>query len=217
MPALQGGEPAVAAALEVMLGADPQGRAVQDAERRRQNAFPAELLTLECGGDLGTGSRERGGEFEGAGVLAPIAAGRPVRVVDVLPAPRIVSPDGLDVSLRMRGDPDIAPGRWNDEILYALQFILGRLGAIGIAVVEAGGRRRALKAGVRAGLHPCQSRHLPKVQRPGQARASCAGEAVTCVTIVATRAGRSPPPDRDPAPKLTTVFTSDNDVEVEAS
>jgi NUDIX domain-containing protein len=55
--------------------------------------------------------------------LLLIAAGPPLRVVEVLPSAGRVSADRLDVAHRMRTDPDLLPGRRDDELADALEHL----------------------------------------------------------------------------------------------
>jgi hypothetical protein len=47
-------------------------------------------------------------------------------VVDVLPPAGRIRADGLDVSVRVGADPDVIPGRWDDELANPLENLCVR-------------------------------------------------------------------------------------------
>src|SRR5256885_1365847 len=69
--------------------------------------------------------------------LLPVAWDPPMVVVAVLPAAGGVGADRLDVTVRVRTDPDVLPCRWDGEIADALQRVrVGDRGATLVAIAE---------------------------------------------------------------------------------
>jgi hypothetical protein len=66
-------------------------------------------------------ARQRPGEAKHLVEFCLIAPLAPALVVEILAPPRGIGADRLDVAVRVWADPDVDPGRWDDELADALE------------------------------------------------------------------------------------------------
>ncbi len=119
-------EPAVAVLGEIALAADARRRLVEQAERRREHPLPVQPLAADRGRHPASRPRQRFGQLQRPRVLALVPTRGPVRVIEVLQAPRLVHAGRLDVPVRRGADPDIAPGRGDHECHHTVALRRGR-------------------------------------------------------------------------------------------
>jgi hypothetical protein len=108
----------------VVLGADAEEAAVQQAGRDRQDVLPREVVALEVRLDTLAQRGQRPRELDHVLELLAIARGAPLRVVEVLLAAALVDARGLDVSAGVRADPHVLPRRRDDELVDPGQELL---------------------------------------------------------------------------------------------
>ncbi len=101
---------------------------------------------------------QRLAETEDPVELRGVAAGAPLRVVEVLAAPGVVGADGLQVAVGVGRDPHVLPRRRDDEVLAALHLVRIEAVAALVEVDEALAGPAAGPAGL-VGERAPQSRH----------------------------------------------------------
>ncbi|GGO66795.1 hypothetical protein GCM10010910_27050 [Microbacterium nanhaiense] len=101
--------------LRVAFGPDAQQRRVQQAEPARQDPLAARPLASEVSRDPAAHGGQSLGEFERAVELPRGHSARPVGMVEILRAARVVHPDGLKVTVGARADPHVPPRRRDRE------------------------------------------------------------------------------------------------------
>lgn len=122
---LQGGQAVGAVVLGVPVAAHPEEAEVEQAYRGREDPFPGQAASGQFPGDDLTQLGQRGGEVEHVIVLLLVPLLPPARMIEVLPAPGGVEPDGLDVPIRPRADPHLFPGGRDYQVLDAREFLGG--------------------------------------------------------------------------------------------
>ena len=142
------GQAVGAVVLGVGLAADAEEAEVQQAEGGSEHAplgqaSPAEMLV-----DGLARLRQLARERQDAVVLGSVTLDAPVVVVAVLPAPRRVGAECLDVALRERTDPYVLPGGWEDQRPDALEGLgVDDLAAVRVDIAEASAAPDAPDAG----------------------------------------------------------------------
>ena len=110
---------------------------VEEPDGRRAGPLERHALAAEVGDHqsarLGEGLAERLHPRE----LHEVALGPPVRVVEVLPPARVVGADRLQVTVVVRRDPDVLPGRWDHQVLDPLDVLTAELLPLSVEVDEA--------------------------------------------------------------------------------
>ena len=113
----QGGHPVRrVVAVRVLVAADPEHPHVQQSGHRRQHPVPAQSMAVQVAPHPLAQHRQPPGHLQHVVELRLVLLLPPLRVVDVLLAPGRVDPDRLDVPVRMRRDPDVLPGRRDDQL-----------------------------------------------------------------------------------------------------
>jgi hypothetical protein len=142
----------------VLLAAGPEEAQVDQAQRGGQDPLAAQPAAAELFADRLAQPRQCRAELQHPVVLALILFLAPVVVVAVLAAARRVGADRLDVAAGVRADPDLLPGRRDDQGLNPDQ-------------------RRLVgdRPGVRAEVAEPPAAPLPAVARPGQVAARQVG------------------------------------------
>ena len=111
--------------------------------RCRAVAPPASPVAVRCSATM---FRARGSAAPSSStrlVLLPVPVGLPVRVVQVLASSRGIGAHRLQVTVGVRGDPDVLPRRRNHQGLDpSSEGLVGDHGAIGVQVGPALPRRR---------------------------------------------------------------------------
>ena len=97
--------------VRVGLPADPEEAEVEHPESRCEHAFAWVAGQRQMLLDHAAGVGKAPGKLQDAVVLGPVPLLPPRVVVAVLPASGRVGPDGLDVAVRQRADPDVGPRR----------------------------------------------------------------------------------------------------------
>ena len=105
----------------VLLPSRTEEAQVDEADAGGKHPFPAQAGSGEVTGDRPAYARQRRAELQHPVVLAAVPLFPPQIVVAVLTAARGVSAHGLDVAGRIGADPDVLPGRRDDERLDAGQ------------------------------------------------------------------------------------------------
>src|SRR4029079_2208162 len=116
---------------------DAEEAAVEQAHGARQHVLAAHVVALHLLLDVRAQVGQRAGEHDHVLELRLVAASAPARVVEVLLAALVVDPRRLDVAAGIRADPDLLPGRRDDELVDApedLRVVDTR--AIGVEVDE---------------------------------------------------------------------------------
>ncbi len=121
MAALQGGEAEGVVLAQVGFIADTDQALFQEADDGCEDLLPGEAAPAEIGGNAAAENRQDLGEMQDMGKLDLIAEGGPVGMIEILLAPPGVAAGRLQMSPRRGADPDLAPGRWNDQGSDALQ------------------------------------------------------------------------------------------------
>ena len=114
-------EPEGLVLLCVLLRADAEEAAIEQACCAREHALARDLAQAQVLGGDSAEVRELAGEVDHLVELLLVAPQTPLRVVDVLPPPSRVGAHRLDVAHRVRADPDVLPGRRDDEFADALE------------------------------------------------------------------------------------------------
>ncbi len=122
---LQRGQAVGAVVLGVSVAAHPEEAEIEQAHRGREDPFPPQAASGQFARDGLTQLGQRGGEVEHVIVLLLVPLLPPARVVEVLPAPGGVEPDGLDVPVRPRADPHLLPGGGDYQVLDAREIAGG--------------------------------------------------------------------------------------------
>ena len=105
--------------LGVSLAAHPEEAEVEQPHSGREHPLPGQAASGQLRDDDLAGVGQRGGEIEHVIVLLLVPPFPPARMVEILPAPGRIEPDGLDVPVRPRADPHVLPGGRDHEILDA--------------------------------------------------------------------------------------------------
>ena len=92
------------------LVANPDGGALEQSDHRREHRLPSQAPPGKVGPHARANAGQRPGELDEPSVLRLVPDGAPPGMVTVLLAPPAVAPNGLQVSLRRRTDPDCLPG-----------------------------------------------------------------------------------------------------------
>jgi hypothetical protein len=136
VPFLQRGKANPAVLVDVLLRTDPEATQVEQAYGGRGRALerhPVEAEVLVHGAScLG----QRGGCLEHPVELQLVALGAPVGVVEVLSPAGVVGADRLDVTVRVRADPDVLPGRRDHQRLDAQHLLAAEPVAVLVVVRE---------------------------------------------------------------------------------
>ena len=137
--------------LRVVLGADAEEAAVEESHRAREHALPREPAPGEVLLRRPADTRQRARKPQHLVELLLVAPGPPLLVVEVLPPAGRIGSDRLDVPERVRTDPDVLPGRRDDELADALEdlLVLDPL-AVLVQVLEAAASPAAEDSGPRA-------------------------------------------------------------------
>jgi hypothetical protein len=93
----------------------------QQVDDGRQHFFARQAGQFQCAVDFGADGGEGLAEVDHPLVLHLVAHGAPFRMVAVLLASARVASGGLQVAVGLRADPDVGPGRRNDERLDPFQ------------------------------------------------------------------------------------------------
>jgi hypothetical protein len=108
----------------VFLVADANGCLLEQLHDGGKHLLPAQAWRCAIGGGACPQCRQRGSELDHAPVLRLVAHSTPARMVTVLLASARIAAGGLQVSERVRTDPDVAPGRRDRERFDAVQLAL---------------------------------------------------------------------------------------------
>ena len=117
MAFLDRGQAVAAIVFGIDLTSDPEQAEVEQPKRGSERPLPRHPLERQQLGHPSTGLRQSHPDVEHPIMLGPVTLLAPLRVVQVLAATSIVSADSLEVAVGQRADPDVAPGRRNDERL----------------------------------------------------------------------------------------------------
>src|SRR5262245_17234534 len=115
MPVAQGGEAEAFVVARISRVADADHRVVKQPDDGGDDALAGETAAPKIDIDCTAKARQRCGERGEARELHFIAASGPARMVAILLAATLVAAGRLEVTLRMGRDPDIAPGRRDDQ------------------------------------------------------------------------------------------------------
>ena len=153
----------------VLLRADPEEAAVEQAHRARRHARSRVTgLGLEVLLHVLAQGRQRAREPHHVRELLGVAPGAPVRVVEVLLAAGGVGAGRLQVPARIGADPDVAPRRRDAELAHARQHLgVGHTAPLLVEVLEAAAAPAASDARSRAvrSQQPCHVAHSLPVRR----------------------------------------------------
>src|SRR5580700_2664335 len=112
----QDGGQAVAAVLHrVLVPARPEKAQVNQPDGRGQDPVPGQRAAVQMIQDDRPHPGQHGPELQHPVMLLPVALLTPPVVVAVLPPPRGIGTDGLDVPVRGSGDPHVLPGGRDDQ------------------------------------------------------------------------------------------------------
>src|SRR5262249_29564331 len=112
---LERGEAVAAVLAGVLLAADPEEAAVEQADRARQHPPAGQAVAAEVARGRPAKARKRPRELHHPLELLAVAARAPAVVVAVLAPPGRVGADRLQVAVRVGTDPDVRPGRRDRE------------------------------------------------------------------------------------------------------
>ena len=134
----QQGRDAVRAVLGlVLLPAAAEEAGVEHAQPRRRHPLARQTVGAQVGRHLLARGRELAGQHAHPVVLLAAPRLVPGVVVEVLASTGVVGADGLDVPVRVRADPDVLPGRRDDEGGDALPRLRVDPLPVGVDVAEA--------------------------------------------------------------------------------
>ena len=122
MPALQRREPVAAVLVGVLLAADPEQTAVEEADREPRTRSLESQLPSRALAELARSFGSARANVEHLVELLPVALLAPDGVVEVLAPPGGIGADGLQVAVREPADPDVGPGRRDRERLDPLEL-----------------------------------------------------------------------------------------------
>ena len=108
VPPLERGEPEAAVLVGVHVVADPEVAEVEQPYGDGAGAVRRHALGAEVDEHPLARLRQRLAELEHPVELLGVPPGPPLRVVEVLPPAGVVGADRLQVTVRLRGDPDVA-------------------------------------------------------------------------------------------------------------
>jgi hypothetical protein len=153
------GEPVAVVLLGVVFGADPEEAAIEQPQRARQHLPPAELLTAQVLADHLSQTRKSACEVEHLVELLLVAPRAPARVVEVLLASRGVDAGGLQMTIRVRADPDIGPGGRDRELADPREhFLVADPVTVRVQVLESSAAPPSADAGLGT-VDPFESCH----------------------------------------------------------
>jgi hypothetical protein len=101
--------------LGVLFAAGAEETQVDQADRGGQDPFPAQAAGVQMAADGLSDGRQGGPEVLDPVVLVLVPVLAPQIVVPVLTASGRIGADGLDVTSRVGADPDVLPGRRDDQ------------------------------------------------------------------------------------------------------
>ena len=140
VPLLEGRDPVVMVQLGVPLSADAEQAEVDQPDHAGEDPVPFQAPAPQVLHGPVPQCGQRAGEPEHVRELLIVPLRTPHRVLEVLQAAFAVRARGLDVAQRIRGDPDVLPGRRDPERADPLQRLLaGQLRARRVQVPEAAG------------------------------------------------------------------------------
>ncbi|GMA35527.1 hypothetical protein GCM10025876_17310 [Demequina litorisediminis] len=164
----------------VARSSDAEQAAVQQPKGHTEHVFAGKVATRRIGiRDRACGGQARG-DGEDPRMLGAIPALTPRGVVQVLPPSRLIRSERLQVTLRVRADPHVDPGRRNREPSDPVPLDgIAHRGPLGIPVCPAGAGASAGDPRL-GGAGSTQAGHGPTVGRCRGAVARSAGrEALT--------------------------------------
>src|SRR4029450_13782842 len=153
---VQGRDPERSVLLGVSLGADAEPAQVDQPDGDRTRPLRAVFLSVQVLGHRGAEIRELFGETDQLVVLRLLLPGAEGWVVKILPAPGGIHAGRLELCAGARRDPDVLPGRRDDERLDPPQLVRVRDAvASSVLVAEVPPRAHACP--------PTSSGHRPRV------------------------------------------------------
>jgi hypothetical protein len=117
-----GGQAVAVVQFGVAVAADAEEAEVEQADGGGEDAPPGEAAVAEVCPDGFADGGEAFGDVEDVFVLGLFLFGAELGVVQVLAASGGVGADGLEVAVGAGADPDVLPGRRDDEGLDAGEF-----------------------------------------------------------------------------------------------
>src|SRR5207253_8574721 len=123
VPLAQRGDAETAVLLRVHLASRPHETAREDPQDARHRAVAREAGERKPPVDLPAQPGERPPERDEAVVLLLLALDDRAVVVPVLPAPRLVLPDGLHLGLGRPAYGDVGPGGWDLELVQPVEVL----------------------------------------------------------------------------------------------
>jgi hypothetical protein len=115
MLVFQGRQPVCVVGAGVFIVSDPYSRLLQQRDDRGKDLFAWYPVSMEIKLDLLTDGRQGAAKFSQTTELRLFPVVSPSGVIPVLLAPLRVPSSGLKVTARAGANPDIGPGRGNDQ------------------------------------------------------------------------------------------------------
>jgi hypothetical protein len=139
VPSLERGEAVAPVLLGVAVRAEPEAAQVDQPDGRGERAVAVDAGgagEVEVGAEPAADVGEPGGHLDHPVELRLVPLRPPHRVVQVLPPAGVVGAHGLQVRVRVRRDPDVAPRGRDDQRLDALDLRLPERAAVHVEVTE---------------------------------------------------------------------------------
>ena len=177
----------------VHLASDPEEASVEEAHRAGEDALTPEIFLCQAAVRVRPQAPESDGELEHPIELLAVAASAPGVVVEVLPPPRRVRPDCLQVPQRVGTDPDVTPGGRDGERSDSLELAhVSNRGPVFASILEAASSPAARDPRLRT-ITAAKTRHCTGAGTPPRCNAKPRSVGAQLDTKDAAAAIVSPP------------------------